>query len=203
SVPPAWEDFKQRNPGWTGELTMGVAYDKFQASLAAGTGPDADFAGFGFLPVAAHKKMVAPPDPYIARDRGNLDPYLGGSRAGALYQGKTYGLPHHSDVRSVYVNQTVLRDSGLDPSRAPETWDDLRTANQRLKRADLQGSIDRLGFDPTWALGGPTALMYFQADGVPLLSGDGSQPGFATPAAVEALRWLADTVGAVGGIDDL
>jgi multiple sugar transport system substrate-binding protein len=203
SVPPAWDDFKQRNPGWTGELTMGVPYDKFQAALAAGTVPDAYFAGFDFVQVAAYKKMFAPLDAYIARDKVNLDQYFVGSRAGAIYQGKTYGLPHHSDVRSVYVNQTVLRDSGLDPSRAPETWDDFRTANQRLKHADLQGTLDRLGFDPTWQLGGPTALMYFQANGVPLLSGDGSQPGFTTPAAVEALKWLADTVSALGSVDDL
>ena len=43
---PAWEDFKQRHAGWTGELTMGVTYDKFQASIAGGIVPDAYFGSF-------------------------------------------------------------------------------------------------------------------------------------------------------------
>jgi ABC-type glycerol-3-phosphate transport system substrate-binding protein len=203
SVPPAWDDFKQRHPGWTGELTMGVTYEKFQASLAGGTVPDAYWAGFDFVQVAAYKGMFQPLDSYVSRDKVQLDQYFPASLAGARYKGKLYGLPHHSDVRSVYVNQVVLRDGGLDPNRQPTSWDDFRTANQRLLHKDAQDTIDRIGFDPTWQIGGPVALMYLQANGVPLLSNDGTQPGFATAAGIEALRWLADTIAAIGGASAL
>ena len=56
-----------------------------------------------------------------------------------------------------------------------------------MKREDGSGQLDRIGYHPTWQIGGPTAVMYFQANGVPLLSNDGAQPGFGTPAGAEAL----------------
>lgn len=203
SVRPAWDDFKQRHPGWTGELTLSVTYEKFQTALAGGTVSDAYWAGFDFVQVAGYKKMFAPLDNYIARDKVNLEQYYPASLTGARYRGKLYGLPHHSDVRSVYVNQVMLRDAGMDPNQAPTSWDDFREANKRLMHQDAQGTLDRIGYDPTWQIGGPTALMYLQANGVPLLTSDGMQPGFATAAGVEALQWIADTVSSAGGSDAL
>src|SRR5204863_3529607 len=104
SVSPCWEEFKKRHAGWTGELTMGVTYDKFQASIAGGVSPDAYFGSFQQIQAAAFKKIFAPLDQYINRDKVNMDQYFFGSKAGAVYKGKIYGMPHHSDVRSIYVN---------------------------------------------------------------------------------------------------
>ena len=199
SIAPAWEDFKRRHDGWTGELTMGVTFEKFQATLAGGVVSDAYFGSFQTIQVAAYKGMFAPLDAYIARDKVAMDQYYVGSTAGAVFRGKVYGMPHHSNVRSVYINQRAYREAGLNPDRAPESWDDFRQAAQRLRREENPGQPDRIGFHPTWQIGGPTAVMYFQANGVPLLSADGSQPGFATPAGGESLKWIADTVAALGG----
>ena len=199
SIAPAWEDFTRRHEGWTGELSMGVTFEKFQATLAGGVVADAYFGSFETIQVAAYKGMFAPLDPYIARDKVAMDQYYVGSTAGAVFRGKVYGLPHHSNVRSIYINQRVYREAGLNPDRAPESWDDFRQAVQRLRHDDGSGQPDRIGFHPTWQIGGPTAVLYFQANGVPLISADGSQPGFATPAGVEALKWIADTVSALGG----
>jgi multiple sugar transport system substrate-binding protein len=199
SVRPAWEDFLRRHPGWTGELTMGVTYDKYQASVAGGVSPDAYFGSFQQIQQAAFKKLFAPLDQYINRDKVNMDQYFFGSRAGAVYKGKIYGMPHHSNVRSVYINDQVFREVGLDPSKAPASWDDFRTANRRMKKEDAPGMLSRIGYNPTWQIGGPTAALYFQLNGVPLLSDDGNAPGFATPAGVEALKWLVDEVAFLGG----
>jgi multiple sugar transport system substrate-binding protein len=199
SIAPAWEDFRRRHEGWTGELTMGVTFEKFQTTLAGGVVPDAYFGSFETIQVAAYKKLFAPLDGYIARDKVDLNQYYFGSRAGAVFRGQVYGLPHHSNVRSVYVNQRVYREAGLDAEKAPESWEDFRQAIQRLRREDGTGQVERVGYHPTWQIGGPTAVMYFQANGVPLFSADGSQPGFATPAGVETLKWIADTVAALGG----
>jgi ABC-type glycerol-3-phosphate transport system substrate-binding protein len=183
SIAPAWDDFKKRHAGWTGELTMGVPYDKFQASLAGGIVPDAYFGSFQVIQAAAFKKIVAPLDPYISRDKVNMDQYYFGSKAGAVFKGKVYGMPHHSNVRSLYVNQQAYREVGVDPTRAPATWDDLRAINQRMKGESAPGVLERIGYNPTWQIGGPTAVMYFQANDVPLVSADGNQPAFATPPA--------------------
>jgi ABC-type glycerol-3-phosphate transport system substrate-binding protein len=199
SIAPAWADFQRRHAGWTGELTMGVTFEKFQTTLAGGVAPDAYFGSFETIQVAAYKKMFAPLDAYIARDKVAMDQYYVGSTAGAVYRGKVYGLPHHSNVRSMYVNQRAYREGGLNADKGPESWDDLRQAIQRLRHDDAAGLPDRIGYHPTWQLGGPTALMYFQAYGVPLVSADGGQPGFATPAGAETLKWIADTVAALGG----
>ncbi len=199
SIAPAWEDFKQRHAGWTGELTMGVTYDKFQASIAGGIVPDAYFGSFQNVQAGAYKKLFAPLDRYIGRDKVDLNQYYVGSRAGAVFRGQVYALPHHSNVRSLYVNDRLYREVGLDPSRAPASWDDLRAANQRLKIKSAPGALDRVGYNPTWQLGGPTAAMYFQANGVPLFTADDAQPGFATAAGGEALKWVQELVAALGG----
>ena len=199
SVAPAWEDFKRRHAGWTGELTMGVTYEKFQSTLAGGVAPDAYFGSFETIQVAAYKKLFAPLDGYISRDKVNMDQYYFGSKAGAVFRGKVYGMPHHSNVRSVYVNQRVYREAGLNADKAPESWDDFRMVIQRMKRDDSAGQLDRIGYHPTWQIGGPTAVLYFQANGVPLLTADGNQPGFVTPGGAEALKWIADTVSSLGG----
>jgi ABC-type glycerol-3-phosphate transport system substrate-binding protein len=178
---------------------MGVTSDKFQASIAGGTSPDAYFGSFQQIQAAAFKKIFAPLDQYINRDKVNMDQYYFGSKAGAVFQGKVYGMPHHSNVRSVYINDKVFREAGLDPSKAPASWDDFRQANQRLKREDAPGQLNRIGYNPTWQIGGPTAALYFQANGVPMMNADFSQVAFATPAGVEAMKWLLDTVQALGG----
>src|SRR5262245_37560933 len=59
SIAPAWEDFQRRHPGWTGELQMGVTFDKFQTTLAGGVVPDAYFGSFQNIQVGAFKKMFA------------------------------------------------------------------------------------------------------------------------------------------------
>lgn len=199
SYPPAYEDFLRRNPGWTGELVENVSYEKFQASVAGGDVPDAYFAQFDTIQVAAHKGLYAPLDKYIARDKVNIESYFFGSRAGAVFKGKVYGMPHHSNVRSVYVNQRLLRNAGMNADAAPASWDDFRNAIQRLGKADAAGGIERLGYNPTWAIGGTPVLFYLQANGVPLVNNDGTQLAFATPAGVEALKWMQDTMNIIGG----
>lgn len=199
SIAPAWEDFKKRHAGWTGELQMGVTFEKFQTTLAAGVVPDAYFGSFQNVQVGAYKKMFAPLDGYISRDKVNMDQYYVGSKAGAVFKGKVYALPHHSNVRSVYVNERTVREAGLDASKAPASWDDFRSAIQRMKKEDGVGGLDKIGFHPTWQIGGPTAVMYFQANGVPLIGADGTSPGFATPAGTEALKWVLDSVASLGG----
>jgi multiple sugar transport system substrate-binding protein len=198
SIAPAWEDFQKRHPGWTGELQMGVTFDKFQATLASGTVPDAYFGSFQQVQVGAYKKFFQPLDPFIARDKVNMDQYYVGSKAGAVYKGKVYAMPHHSNVRSVYVNDKIYREAGLDPTKAPTSWDDFRTANQRMKKEDGSG-LDKIGYNPTWQIGGPTAVMYFQANDVPLMNADQSAPGFVTPGGTEAMKWILDSVQALGG----
>src|SRR5687767_10525461 len=69
SIAPAWEDFLKRRPGWTGELQMGVTFDKFQASMAGGVLPDAYFGSFQQIQAGAYKKMYGPLDGYISRDK--------------------------------------------------------------------------------------------------------------------------------------
>jgi ABC-type glycerol-3-phosphate transport system substrate-binding protein len=199
SYPPAYEDFLKRNSGWTGELVENVPYAKFQTSVAGGDVPDAYFAQFDTIQVAAHKALYAPLDKYITRDKINIENYFFGSRAGAVFKGKIYGMPHHSNVRSIYINQRLFRSSGMNPDAAPASWDDFRAAIQRLGKPDPAGGIERLGYNPTWTIGGTAALFYFQANGVSLLNNDGTQLAFATPAGVEALKWMQDTMNALGG----
>jgi multiple sugar transport system substrate-binding protein len=196
---PMWEGFLKQHPGWTSELTVNVSWEKFQTSLAGGTVPDAYWSNFNVIPVAAHKGMFLALDPFISRDKVDMNQYFSNSTMGALYKGKVYGMPRHSNVRSVYVNQRLLREVGMDPNKAPAGWEDFLQVNQRVKRADGQGMPDRIGFHPVWHLDIPPPLAYLQANGVPLVSADGDKVAFATPAGIEAFKWVADSLAALGG----
>ena len=120
-----------------------VSYEKFQASVAGGDVPDAYFAQFDTIQVAAHKGLYAPLDTYISRDKITMEAYFFGSRAGAVFKGKVYGMPHHSNVRSIYVNQRMLRRLWHESGRGPAGWDDFRNAIQRLGKPDGSGGIER------------------------------------------------------------
>jgi hypothetical protein len=97
----------------------------------------------------------------------------------------------------------MYRAGGLNADAAPARGDDGRAATQRLTTPDGNGGIDKLGFNPTWTIGGSAVLFYLQANGANLLNADNTQLAFNTPAGVEALKWMQDTMSAMGGVGAL
>ena len=103
--------------------------------------------------------------------------------------GKTWGIPFQRFTIVMYYNKDAFRAAGLDPEKAPGTWEELVAAGKKLTKAD--GSqwgmmIPSTGY-PYWMFG----ALAMQNDQV-LMNGAGNQTNFDAPATIEALTFWKD-----------
>jgi len=114
-------------------------------------------------------------------------------------QGKTWGIPFQRSTIVMYYNKDAFREAGLDPDKAPATWDELVSMGKKLVKKS-GGQTDRWGAMipstgyPYWMFGALT----MQNDQV-LMNGDGNATYFNAPATVEALEFWRD-LGSTHGV---
>ena len=156
-------------------------------SLAGHTPPDAaqvyenwttQLIDYGYLvPV---QDYFGSADAFGATDVNDLVPVF---RSANTYGGKMWTLPFNKSIYVLYYNEGLLKGAGVTP---PHTWDDLRTAAQRLTTADrsvygvtVQPNVDTLGH-------------YLYAYGGDFLSDN--QAVFNNPLGLTSLRFWVDLV---------
>jgi multiple sugar transport system substrate-binding protein len=49
------------------------------------------------------------------------------------WRGKTYGVPTNNETMALIWNAAIFREAGLDPDKAPPTWDELVQYSKRIK----------------------------------------------------------------------
>ncbi len=103
--------------------------------------------------------------------------------------GKTWGIPFQRSTIVMYYNKDAFRAAGLDPDKAPASWDELIATGKKLTKGD--GSqwgmmIPSTGY-PYWMFGALT----MQNDQV-LMNRAGDQTNFDAPATIEALQFWKD-----------
>lgn len=114
-------------------------------------------------------------------------------------QGKTWGIPFQRSTIVMYYNKDAFREAGLDPDKAPATWDELVSMGKKLvKKSGNQterwgAMIPSTGY-PYWMFGALT----MQNDQV-LMNGDGNKTYFDAPATIEALQFWKD-LGSTHGV---
>ena len=97
---------------------------------------------------------------------------------------KIWGVPFQRSTIVAYYNKDMFRAAGLDPEKAPATWDDLVSMGKKLTKHGTHGlMIPSTGY-PYWM---------FQAlaiqNGKELMSSDGVTTYFDDPKVVEALEF--------------
>lgn len=202
SIDNIFTDFHKTHDTWSAEISYTNGYDKFLTAVAANTPPDV------FMPTpdrmlqyAAKGGILATLDSYIAADKVDLSQYYKAAVISIKYQNKVYGMPDHLDVASIYQNDRVLQTVGVDPAKGPASWDDLAAMNQKVTKKSGD-NLERVGFVPTW--GWPTDTVgWLQANGVQLLSDDGTKVTFDSAAGTEALNWVATQLKELGGPDTI
>ena len=113
--------------------------------------------------------------------------------------GKTWGIPFQRSTIVMYYNKDAFKEAGLDPAKAPATWDELVAMGKKLTKKN-GGQVDRWGVMipstgyPYWMFG---ALA--MQNGQVLMNGDGNTTYFDAPATVEALQFWHD-LGAKNGV---
>ncbi|WP_371036667.1 ABC transporter substrate-binding protein [Rhodosalinus sp. FB01] len=104
--------------------------------------------------------------------------------ANGQIEGQTWGVPFQRSTIVAYYNKDMFREAGLDPEKAPTTWDELVEMGKALTTDDHHGlMIPSTGY-PYWM---------FQAlaiqNGQELMSNDGLTTYFDDPDTVEALEY--------------
>ncbi|MBB3993110.1 sn-glycerol 3-phosphate transport system substrate-binding protein [Sulfitobacter undariae] len=104
--------------------------------------------------------------------------------ANGQVEGKTWGVPFQRSTIVAYYNKDLFRAAGLDPEKAPTTWDEMVSMGKALTTDDQYGiMIPSTGY-PYWML---QALAI--QNGKELMSDDGVTTYFDDPATVETLEF--------------
>jgi multiple sugar transport system substrate-binding protein len=126
TVMQGWADDFQQKTGIKVEVTGGVASyaDKLNAAFASGSPPDV----FRYLqanipiPGAVERNMLLVLDPYVKRDKYDLNDFRKDSIELYRWKGKLYALPRDYGLQLVFYNTDLFQKEGIQP---PATdWND-------------------------------------------------------------------------------
>lgn len=129
-----WEAFKAAYPNIAVE-SQSIVYndllDKLRTSLLGSAGPmvvrlqilgGVEFAAKGYL------------EPLKPEDVGyTTDQFWPGALKSVTYDGATYGIPTNNETMAFIYNAKIFADAGLDPEKAPATWDDVVAYSKQIK----------------------------------------------------------------------
>jgi multiple sugar transport system substrate-binding protein len=59
--------------------------------------------------------------------------YWPGAMKSVTWQGKTYGVPTNNETMALIWNAAIFDEAGLDPEKAPATWDDMVAYSKQIK----------------------------------------------------------------------
>lgn len=125
-------------------------YDTMQqkifAAAAAGTVPDILFIDTSWMPGFLKEELLEQVDP--ARAKGWLAGVTPEMVELSDYgKGVMWGYPQMGiDVYGLTWNKQHFKEAGLDPNRAPRTWDEMREYCRKLVKRDATGKITRVGY---------------------------------------------------------
>lgn len=186
-VGPIVADFERAHPGLkvrTERLAAPVGRERILAALAADSVPDLCQIGSDSMPGLLAGNRLADWSAGVADLRPQLHGWEMCSVGDVLY-----GVPWVLDPRVLYFNSRLLARAGMDPNRAPETWDELYRAASAVQR--LGRGVRGFGVP----VGEPGALReqllpLLFANGGSLLSADLRRAAFDSAANVAALEFL-------------
>jgi len=108
------------------------------------------------------------------------------------YQDRIYGLPYMQSFRMFYQNKRLFREAGLDPNKAPATWDEMTAAAEATTRdTNGDGKLDQWGLLPTGIGDADNSVqdfeLLFYLSGGSSLFDNGDNPTFNSAAGKKAL----------------
>ena len=179
--------------------TVSGLWQKLLVGLTAGTAP-ALFTLPDFLLAATLEAGALDPVPPAAWGEASVDRlaarYLPGLLEPMMAGRQLYAVPDQMNAHSLYINNRLFREAGLDPLKhAPRTWDDVVRLNGVLTRRQGERVVQK-GWEMRYAgehwLARMFTILVYQADGEMIRDG---RPAFHGEAGVQALSvWRRATV---------
>jgi sn-glycerol 3-phosphate transport system substrate-binding protein len=182
--------FEEQNPDITVNAIYAGNYDdtRIKALAALASGEPAQLAVMFSIDAydLIEQDLIVPFEDVISTEEEQawLDGFYPALMANGRIEGQTWGVPFQRSTIVAYYNKDMFRAAGLDPEKAPTTWDELVEMGKKLTTEDHHGlMIPSTGY-PYWM---------FQAlaiqNGKELMSDDGLSTHFDDPAVVDTLEF--------------
>ena len=170
--------FEASHPGVTviwEDLSQEATKQKLMASIAAGEPPDLVNLDTEFALTMAQNGALTKLDDYVSAQQ--RDRYFPNLWAAGQVEGGTYAVPWYVTTRVIMMNQTIMKQAGLDPARPPKTWDELDAfARQISDKTDSVGMMPAIRIINDWSMAG-----------CPIVNHQTLQPEFVNPTAIAAV----------------
>ncbi|HEV2122352.1 MAG TPA: extracellular solute-binding protein [Chloroflexota bacterium] len=191
------ESWKQKQPDIAMEWLRPGGQVNLPAMVAAGTPPDVFAVNQdGFAPLANGGETIAL-EPYLARDRMELNDFFPAGLEMARWQGKQHGLPRAFNCGVVYTNLSSFDQLGI--ARQPEKWGapgwgwaEFREVARRLSQDAADPREARFAADLLGGIGFFWAFVF--SNGGEMFDATMRSVRLTEPPAVEALQFLADLI---------
>src|SRR5581483_9754830 len=115
--------------------------------------------------------------------------FMENSQAG----GHTWGIPFQRSTIVQYWNKDAFKAAGLDPDKAPASWDEMVAFGKKLTKRDASGQVSQWGVEipssgfPYWLFQALTTQ-----NGAILANQDGTKVAYNDAKVVEAAQFFAD-----------
>lgn len=192
-TPELVKEFEAQNPG----IKIKVEYfpwdgmqDKYLVALQNNNGPDIiNLAVDWTVPFAAMGKLQSL-SPFIEKYNVDMNDFYEGPVQTLTYQDEYYALPYRSEANALFYNKKMFAEAGLDPEKAPETWDELIAFSQQIKEKTGNFGFGQSGSE----FGNFTAQLYYliYSNGGSVLNADNTKSALTSPEAIEAAQIFVD-----------
>ena len=178
---------------------------KLMAAIHTGTAPDLSWVHSDFIGKLVEADAIYPMSEFIGGENGLSDSEMADFFPAALqaarWRDTLYALPMEATTLALLYNKDHFREAGLDPSKPPATWDDLRAYARRLTRdTNGDGRRDRYGFYvPAFPASGPLSIWmvlqwspYLWSAGGHIINPEQTRVLYDSEAGVQALTLWRD-----------
>ena len=193
-------DFEKENPSIKVKAIYSGGYQdtitKILTALKGGDAPQVAVALSTDMFTLIDEDAIIPYDDVVKGEAGKswfssfYPAFMQNSQTG----GKTWGIPFQRSTVVLYWNKDAFKEAGLDPEKAPASWDEMRDFAKKLTKRDAGGNVSQWGIEipsggsfPYWLFQGLTTQ-----NGAILMNAEGTKVAFDKPAVVEALQYWVD-----------
>jgi multiple sugar transport system substrate-binding protein len=181
-------EYDQKNSNVDIKVVGSIDDTKIVASLRAGQTADV-ISSFTSQNVGVFCKRGAWVDlgPLLKQDNVDLNQFPASTRVYTEYKGYRCALPLLADVYGFYYNKKLFRAAGL--SGPPKTFAQLTTYAKKLTKKKADGSLDVVGYSPTFGFYQNTAGAYQPLVGAKYFDGSGKSALGKDAAWQSLLKW--------------
>ena len=181
-------EYDQRNTNVDVKVVGSINDDKIVASLRAGQTADV-ISSFTSQNVGVFCKKGAWVDlkPMLEQDNVDMNQFPASTRYYTEYKDYRCALPLLADVYGFYYNKKLFRAAGL--KGPPKTFAQLTTYAKKLTKRKKDGSLDVVGYVPTFGFYQNTAGVYQPLANAKYFDGSGKSILGKDAAWQRLLRW--------------